>query len=154
MMKKSLVLIAFLLVGMTNFAQSNEYVAMIRNILETETKEAIALVVELDDTQEVEFWKLYDEFESLNYFVKNKRIALIKEYANSYESMSDKKADELVNQSFAYKQEDLKLKKKYYKKMKKVAPATEAAKFLQCMNKIDALVDAELSLEIPLIETK
>lgn len=153
-MKKSLVLIAFLFVGMTNFAQSNEYIAMIRDILETETKEAIALVMELDDTQDAEFWKLYNEFESLNYFVKNKRIDLIKEYANSYESMSDKTADELINQSFAYKQEDLKLKKKYYKKMKKVVPTTEAAKFLQCMNKIDALVDAELSLEIPLIETK
>ncbi|WP_136480807.1 hypothetical protein [Cognatitamlana onchidii] len=152
-MKKSLLLIAFLFVGMTNFAQTNEYVELVRAVLETETKEAIAEVMELDDAQSKEFWTLYNEYEGLSYFVKDKRIALIKDYAKNYGDMTDEKADEMVKRFFAFKKEDMKLLKKYYKKMKKVIPATEAAKFLQAINKIDDLVDAELALEIPLIQS-
>ena len=151
-MKKLLLLIAFLFVGMTNFAQSNEYIEMARAILEKDTKEAIAEVMVLDDAQKEEFWVLVNEYEDFSYFVKDKRIALIKDYAKNYESMTDEKADEFVKQAFAFKVEDLKLKKKYYKKMKKVIPATEAAKFIQAVNKIDDMVNAELALEIPLIE--
>ncbi|WP_298537060.1 hypothetical protein [uncultured Algibacter sp.] len=152
-MKKSLLLIAFLFVGMTNFAQSNEYIEMVRAVLETDTKEAIADVMELNDAQSADFWALYDEYEALSYFVKDKRIAIIKDYANNFDKMTDEKADELVTRFFAFKKEDSKLLQKYYKKMKKVIPATEAAKFLQAINKIDDLVNAKLALEIPLIES-
>ena len=151
-MKKLLLVVGLLFAGMTNHAQSNEYIEMARAVLETDTKEAIAGVMELDDSQSEEFWLLVNEYEDFSYFVKDKRIALIKDYAKNYESISSEKADEFIKESFAFKQEDLKLKKKYYKKMKKVIPATEAAKFIQAVNKIDDLVNAKLAFEIPLIE--
>ena len=152
-MKKLLLLIGLLFAGTTNFAQSNEYIEMARAILEQDTKEAIAEVMVLDDTQSKEFWVLVQEYEDLSYFVKDKRIALIKDYAKNYNNITNEKADDYANQFFAFKQEDLKLKKKYYKKMKKVIPAVEAAKFIQAINKIDDLVNAELALEIPLISS-
>lgn len=152
-MKKLLLLIAVLFVGTTNYAQTNEYIEMARAVLEKDTKEAIADVMVLDDAQSEEFWVLVNEYEDFSYFVKDKRIALIKDYAKNYESITDEKADEYVKQAFAFKQADLKLKQKYYKKMKKVIPATEAAKFIQAINKIDDLVNAELALEIPLIKS-
>lgn len=153
-MKKLLLVVGLLFAGMTNHAQSNEYIEMARAVLETDTKEAIAGVMELDDSQSEEFWLLVNEYEDFSYFVKDKRIALIKDYAKNYESITNEKADEFIKESFAFKQEDLKLKKKYYKKMKKVIPANEAAKFIQVINKIDDLVNAKLALEIPLIESK
>jgi len=153
-MKKLLLVVGLLFAGMTNHAQSNEYIEMARAVLETDTKEAIAGVMELDDSQSEEFWLLVNEYEDFSYFVKDKRIALIKDYAKNYESISSEKADEFIKESFAFKQEDLKLKKKYYKKMKKIIPANEAAKFIQVINKIDDLVNAKLALEIPLIESK
>lgn len=153
-MKKLLLVVGLLFAGMTNHAQSNEYIEMARAVLETDTKEAIAGVMELDDSQSEEFWLLVNEYEDFSYFVKDKRIALIKDYAKNYESITNEKADEFIKESFAFKQEDLKLKKKYYKKMKKIIPANEAAKFIQVINKIDDLVNAKLALEIPLIESK
>jgi hypothetical protein len=151
-MKKLLLSIGLLFVGITNQAQSNEYIEMVRALLEKDTKEALAEAIKVDDSKSEAFWLLVNEYEDLSYFVKDKRIALIKEYAKNYESITDEKADEYAKQFFAFKEEDLKLKKKYYKKIKKVIPATEAAKFIQAINKIDDLVNAELALEIPLIE--
>lgn len=152
-MKKMLLLFTVLLTGMTNFAQTNEYLEMSRDVLKSERKEAIAEVMSLNETQETAFWELYNEYESLNYDIQNKRIALIKDYAENYESMTNDKADALVREYFKFKELDSKLKYKYYKKMKKVIPATEAAKFTQANSKIDTLIDMELALDIPLIET-
>ncbi|AUS04418.1 hypothetical protein [Pseudotamlana carrageenivorans] len=152
-MKKLFILTA-ILSSYINYAQTNDYVELTRSILDVETKEAIAEVMTLNETQSAPFWEVYNQYETENHSVKNKRIALIKDYAKNYESISSEKADELVNDLLAFKAEDLKLKKKYYKKMKKIIPATEAAKFLQAINKIDDLINAELALNVPLVETK
>jgi len=153
-MKRTILFFAVLLVSMSNFAQTNDYIEMSRTVLKAETKEVIAGVMTLSEAQSTPFWEIYNEYQAQNYTVQNKRIAIIKDYSDNYENLSDEKANELVNQSFAYQIEDIKLKKKYYKKMTKVVPAVEAAKFIQAISKIDDLVNAQLALEIPLIETK
>ena len=53
-----------------------------------------------------------------------------------------------------FKQESVKLQKNYYKKFKKILPTGKAVRYFQLENKIEALIAAELALEIPLIETK
>jgi hypothetical protein len=67
--------------------------------------------------------------------------------------MTDVKADELWTNSMAYETELLKLNKTYYKKFKKILPAGKAALYFQVENKIDALINAQIALEIPLVET-
>ena len=47
----------------------------------------------------------------------------------------------------------LALKKGYYKKFKKILPAGKAVRFFQAENKIETLINAELALEIPMIES-
>lgn len=153
-MKKTILCIALLLVSLINYAQSDDYIEMSREVLKVETKDALGSVLKLNDTQKTAFWEMYSEYEAENYKIQNKRIAIIKDFAANYENLSDEKANSLVNQSFSYKQDVLKLRKKYYKKAKKIIPATEAAKFVQALNKIDDLINAELALEIPLIETE
>ena len=54
----------------------------------------------------------------------------------------------------SYQQQLLKLKKSYYKKFKKIMPAGKAAMYFQAENKIEAMVNASLAMEIPFIETK
>ena len=89
-----------------------------------------------------------------NLLVQNKRIANIKDFAANYENLTDEKADELLTKGLDYKLEIIKLKKKYYKQFKKIIPVGEAAKFFQAEDKIDNLINAQLALDIPLLETK
>ena len=84
----------------------------------------------------------------------NKRIAIIKDFSENYETLTDEKADVLWVNAMAYSQEVLKLEKQFYKKFKKILPAGKAARFFQAENKIETMIDAQLALEIPLIETK
>lgn len=137
------------------FAQSdNDYLEMTRDVIKMEKKAAIAEVMKLTEAESVPFWELYNEYEGKLYLVQNKRIAIIKDFAENYENLTDEKADELWLASLSYDQELFKLKKQYYTKFKKILPAGKAARFFQAENKIETLIDAQLAVDIPLIETK
>jgi hypothetical protein len=114
---------------------------------------AVAEAMQFSDAESALFWELYNEYNLEANKVHNKRIALIKDFADNYENLSDEKADELWSGVLSYQQQLLKLKKSYYKKFKKIIPIGQAARYFQIENKIDALISAKLAAEIPLIET-
>ena len=154
-MKKTILLVSIVMISLSSLSQTtNDYLEMSREMLKVEKKAAIAEIMNLTESESVAFWELYNEYQGKNYLIQNKRISIIKEFADNFENLSSTKADELLNASFNYQTEVLKLKKSYYKKFKKIIPIGEAAKFFQAEGKIDNLVDAELSLQIPLLETK
>ena len=146
----TLVLFAFL----TQAQSSDDYIELARDILKTEKKAAIAEGMELSDTEITPFWELYNEYNSKLSQTQNQRVALIKNFAENYETMTDEKADEIMKSFFKYQQEILKLKKSYYGRFKKILPSAKASRYFQLENKIQALVDAELAMQIPLIEVE
>ena len=155
-MKKSvLVSLAIIFSSVQLFAQSeDDYIEIVRDVLKTEKKVAIAEVMELSDTESAPFWELYNEYNFELSKVQNQRVALIKDFAANYENMTDEKADELWKGVLTFQQDALKLKKKYYGKFKKIIPAGKAAMYFQAESKIEVMVNASLAMEIPFIETK
>jgi hypothetical protein len=154
-MKKLLSILCIVFISTVIYAQSeNDYLELARDVLKTEKKAVIAEVMQLTETESTPFWELYNEYQGKLYLVANKRIAIIKDFADNFENLSDEKADQLWINAMAFSQEKLKLKKQYYNKFKKILPAGKAAKFFQAENKIETMIDAQLALEIPLIESK
>ncbi len=154
-MKKLLSIISLSILSIIVYAQSdNDYLELAREVLSVEKKAVITEVMELTDAESQPFWDLYNEYQGKLYTVHNKRIALIKDFADSYETLNDEKADEIWTNYIKYQQELLKLKNSYYKKFKKILPAGKAAMFFQAENKIETLINAQLAIEIPFIETK
>ena len=154
-MKKILLAVGTAFLSLTALAQSsNDYIEMTRDVIKAEKKAAIAEVMNLTDAESQPFWDLYNEYQGKQYPVHNKRIAIIKDFADNYENLTDEKADELWTNYMKFQQELLKVKISYYKKFKKILPAGKAALFMQTENKIEALINASLAAEIPLIETR
>lgn len=154
-MKTVLSLIAFVVIVSSVSAQSNnDYMEMSREVLKMEKKAAIMQNLTLTEAEATPFWELYDEYTSTLYKVHNKRIAIINDFAENIDSLSNEKADEIWVSYSKYQQEVLKIKASYYKKFKKIVPAGKAARFFQIENKIEVLIDASLAMEIPLIETE
>jgi hypothetical protein len=154
-MKRSILFITLVLSTYLAKAQStDDYIELARDILKTEKKSAIAEGMELTDAEIAPFWELYNEYNSKLSQTQNQRVALIKNYAQNYESMTDDKADEIMKSYFKYQQDITKLKKSYYSRFKKILPKVKAARYFQLENKIQAMVDAKLAMEIPLIEVE
>lgn len=137
------------------FAQTmDDYLEVAREVLSTEKKVAIADNMELTEVESGPFWELYNDYNAELFKVHSERVNIIKAFAANYESMTDEKADALWKSSLDYQTKLLKLNKTYYKKFKKILPAGRAALYFQLENKIAALINAELALEIPLLETR
>jgi len=154
-MRTIITILFFCVISFTISAQSiDDYIEIAQDVLNTEKKAAVAEVMQLTDEEGTAFWELYNEYNLEANKIHNQRIAIIKDFANNYENLSDEKADEIWVGVLSYQRQLLKLKKSYYKKFKKRISAGEAAKYFQIENKIEALINANLAAEIPLIETK
>ncbi len=152
-MKKTVISLFLLVLSVGAFSQTtDDYIEVMRSVLKTEKKVAIAEAMELTEAESEPFWNLYNEYNQKMYLIQNNRIKAIKEYANNFENLSDEKADEIWNLMLDFKTDSVKLEKTYYKKFKKILPTSKAVKYFQAENKIAALVAAELALEIPMIK--
>jgi len=152
-MKKILLSFAMVSFGMILWAQQSDYIELMRSVINTEKKAAIAEVLVLSDTEADLFWPLYNEYNEKRYTVNTKKIQMIKDFAENYGQMTDEMAKEIWTRNMAIKMELVKLEKTYYKKFLKVLDAKKAVRYFQAENKIETLVNAELALEIPLLET-
>ncbi len=151
-MKKTLTVLLMMIVSLGVYAQSeNDYVEIMRSVLKSEKKAVVADAMQLTDAESGPFWELYKEYNDKLSIAQNKRIKAIKQYAENFETITDEQADEIWSLVLQYKQESTKLQKTYYKKFKKILPVAKAVRYFQLENKIDALIGAELSLQIPLI---
>ncbi len=147
-------IVGMILMMSPGFSQSfDDYLEVVRDVLNTEKKAVVAETLVLNETESGPFWSLYNEYNAELYKVHTERVNIIKDFAAHYESMTDEKADALVNRSLAYETKLLKLNKSYYKKFKKILPASKAALYFQFESKIDDLVNASLAAEIPLVDT-
>lgn len=143
-------------ISFSSFSQQAEdaYIELTREVLKTEKKVAIAEAMDLTDEESTPFWDLYNEYSSKQYAINNMYIEILKTYSKEYETLTNEKADELYKAVLKHQQLLLNLEKKYYKKFKKILPAGKAARYFQAENKIETLVNAQMAIEIPLIETK
>jgi hypothetical protein len=154
-MKKLIPGILLLFISSLVLSQTaSDYIELTRSVLQTEKKAAIAEVMQLSDTEADLFWPLYNEFNKLLYEVGDREVKIIMEYAKNYDNMTNEKADELWTSYIQVQTDYVKLHKKYYKKFKKILPAGKVAKYFQAENKINTMIDAQLAIEIPMIEIK
>ncbi len=153
-MNKLLIAIAVLFLGTTLSAQTlDDYMEVQRGVLKTEKKAVVANAMQFTDAESTVFWPLYNEYNDKMYISNTKLYNLIKEYAEYFDSkMTDEKAIEIWTNVMKVEAELAKLERTYFKKFQGILGGKKAARYMQLESKIKALIDAELALEIPLME--
>jgi hypothetical protein len=79
-------------------------------------------------------------------------FAVVMDFADNFDNMTAEKATELIDRATKYNIDVAKLEKTYTKKMSKVITPQKTIRFYQAMNKIKAMIDAQLAAEVPLLE--
>ncbi len=123
-----------------------------------DTSRNIALGINLDFTAEEndKFWPLYEEYRQKIRGVRERKLSLIDEYAARYrdDTVDDEFADRAITDFIKVQIDTAKIRDKYWKKFRRIIPATKAARFYQLENKMDAEIDYVLAGGVPLIKTK
>ena len=127
-------------------------IELLRSDVKTSKVEIVKEALKLDSAKSDAFWPVYRKYQLDLDKIGDKRIAMIKDYAASYTSMTDVKAKALVKTALDLQSQRTGLLKKYYGQFEKVIGATEAAKLVQVEHLIMAVIDLQLAAEMPLIE--
>ena len=78
----------------------NQYIDLMRKDVRSQKSAIMDTVMQLDPDQAAKFWPIYRDYDAELKKLNDLRIANIKEYAKSYNNLTDAKADELIqNQS-------------------------------------------------------
>jgi len=148
---KKLFLFAFLFSFVNVFAQdADSYIEVLKSEIKTDKKAIIIETMQFTERQSAVFWPLYNEFEHELDKLSGKRIANIKDFAANYDSLTDKKADELIKTSFSFQNDRLDLNEKYYQKFADAITPVVAAKYMQLENQIQLILDLSIASNLPL----
>ena len=130
-------------------SQIEQYMELMRQDLRTTKMEVMTQAMTLTDEQGEVFWPIYREYQANLSVIGDKRIAMIKEYAEQYENMTDEKAKELVKNWFVQQKDRLGLLEKTAKKVAKATDSIIAARFIQVENAVDMVIDLQIASELP-----
>ena len=150
-MKK--ILLAFSLLFTTVvFAQDdlNEWIQMLKQDLRAQKKQTITKGMQtFTDEEAKRFWPIYDAYNTeLENFV-DARVALIKAYADDYDSMTDAKATDLLNRRISIQKQRSLLDEKYRKQFATALSPRRLVRFYQIEHQLELLIELKATSEIP-----
>ncbi len=129
-----------------------EDIKLTRQVIQAKRKAIVALNLGLTDYESKAFWPVYDEYWSERKKLADRHITLLSDFAKNYvySSLTNDRAEELLKDWLSVEQKKLKLQKKFIKKFKKAIPAKKVLRYFQIENKLNLVIDTELSSQIPL----
>jgi hypothetical protein len=148
-------LFATLLAGLATYAQNaNDLVEILRSDLRTENRAIVLANLGLTEEQSKAFNPIYDQYQSAMKAHWDKRIQLIKDYAERYTTMDDATAKSMLTRLNTLEKESLSIRNSYEKRLMKVLPATVVTRWAQIESRLSKLIDLQIAEEIPLMPTK
>jgi len=154
---------SLLLIQSVGFAQKSETPAtaptvseqdieLLRSDIRSTKKQIISENMKLTDAQAEKFWPVYDAYTQKTTKLGDGRYALIKEYANHYEDMTDAEAETLVRKMAALDEQTADLRQQWIPKFRKVLSGKQTALFFQLDRRINLLLDLQFAANIPIVK--
>lgn len=148
----ALVLPILLLSGPVRAQTADDDIRLTRAVVQTERQAVVAANLGLNETESAVFWPLYKEYRAAVDEATDARVAIMKKYFASFETLTDQEASTLLDEFFAYEKNLLKTRTTWAKKMRKVLPGRTVARFFQIEHKMDTIIEYEMAGEVPLIK--
>lgn len=127
------------------------YIELLRSDIQTQKVALFTEALQLSDEAGAKFWPIFREFENEQAVIGDRYVALIRDFAASYESMTDEKAKQLADASIKIEEDRVKLRKKYFGRFEKEIGARTAARWLQLERTVSNLILLQVQTELPLI---
>ena len=131
-------------------ASSDDFVALLRKDIRSQKKQIIAENMGLSDAEAEKFWPVYDQYAAELSKVYDLKIALLKDYANNYNTMTGEQAESYIRKRAEVEQSIMQLRLKYMPAFRKVLSGRETALFYQLDWRLGLAIDVQL-IQVPLI---
>jgi hypothetical protein len=126
-------------------------IRMLRQDIQAQKNQIITDNMQFTATEAAAFWPVYKDYAAAQHAIGDKRQALIKDYAASYDTMDDSSARSLTQRVFAIDDDTQALRKTYFPRFEKALGAKRAAKFYQVDSRLSLMINLQLASLIPLL---
>ena len=126
-------------------------VALLRRNLRAEKKQLLALNLTLTEAEATKFWPVYDQYAAEMAKHNDEFYTLIKEYAAKQKTLTDAEAASMIKRWADIQVELTQTRKKYIPIVEKVIAGRKAALFFQIDRRLYALMDLQISSQLPLL---
>ena len=120
--------------------------------LKADKKSIIATYMELTASEAEKFWPVYEEYQQDLHKIDQRLLQLLQSYAADYRSLTDDKAQKLLDEWIALENDDAKRRAAYVPKVMEVLPPKKAARYLQIENEYRILIKYDLAAIVPLVQ--
>lgn len=129
----------------------DEYIRLLRFDVRQQKAEMMGVMMQLSAADAAKFWPIYDKYDAELTKLNDERVGNIKEYARTYNQMTDEKADELVHNAIEYQNQRAELLAKTYERVKQAVGAITAARFAQVEQQLLLIIDLQIDSELPIV---
>lgn len=127
------------------------YVELLRSDVRSEAVAIMTGMMQFSEDEDTKFWPIYRQFEADLAKINDDRMALIKQYADNYATMTEPTADRLAQGALELEARRHELKVTYYERVKTALSPKTAARFLQVENQILLLLDLQIAAALPIV---
>jgi len=154
--KSALLTITFVMLALSSLCRAQNQqpsmasaIEVVRADIGADRAKIITQAMNFSDKDAAAFWPIYRKYEYERSTVVDRRVAVIKEYAEKYSTLTDADAKSMAERMFDCDSRFAALKKKYFKRFNTVLPAVTVTKFFQLEHRIDLLVDMQVESSFP-----
>jgi hypothetical protein len=133
---------------------TDEDIALLRQDLRAMKMQVIGQNMSLSDEEGQKFWPVYNHYVRDLTEVNNQKYALLKQYAETWATMSDQDALIYVRHWLEVDGQAQALRLQYVPTVSQVLPGRKAATFFQLDRRLNMIVDLQLFSQIPLAHVK
>jgi len=131
---------------------ADDSVQLMRQDIRSERKKIVAANLPLTEAEAVKFWPVYDRYVVDHSKIYDARYALIKEYAQDYNTLTDEQANSFIKRWTTTEEQMAQLRLQWMPEFEKVISPKKTAMFYQIDRRLGLMVELQLSSQIPLVK--
>jgi hypothetical protein len=127
-------------------------IELMRKDIRSKKKQLIADNLKLSEADAARFWPIYDQYTADLVRVNNEKYAVIKEYKESFGSISDAQAVDLTRRALEADQNVAILRARYVSRFLEVLPGRKLATYFQIERRLQEMINLQLMADVPLVQ--
>jgi len=134
------------------FAQTvKERLDITRESIENQRRVLVSGAVPLTEAEAKAFWPVYDDYEKKRRALDERASKLVADFVANAATFSDAQAKGMLAQALEVDESRLKMRREVLDRLQGAIPARTLVRYYQIENKLDSVVRADLSRQIPLV---
>lgn len=127
-------------------------IALTRADIQKDRQTIVGKFMNLNESESRVFWPVYRDYRSAVATADDRMVAILEKLIERHGVISDREADDLLDQYLTFEQEKLEVQYAYLRRFRKILPFKQVARLFQLENKMDAVVRYELATKVPLVD--